>query len=58
MTEPHIQPLSEPRKNNTILYVVIGGVVLCCLCCVIGLIGQYLLENSNFSLVNVFRSII
>jgi len=53
-------PQAETPKNNNnkiILYVVIGLIVLCCLCCAVLLIGQYLLENSNFSLVNVIRNL-
>ena len=45
-----------PKNNNkTILYVVIGVIVFCCLCCIALFIGQYILENSNFSLVNISR---
>ncbi|MBK8821555.1 MAG: hypothetical protein IPN58_02805 [Anaerolineales bacterium] len=58
MTEQSILPTNDPKKNNLLLYVVIGAVILCCLCCAIGLVGQYLLESSNFSLVNIFRSTI
>ena len=47
-------PASQPKNNNkTILYVVLGVIVFCCFCCAALLIGQYLLQNSNFSLVNV-----
>jgi hypothetical protein len=43
-----------PKSNNKkILYIVLGVVAFCCLCCVVLLIGQYFLENSNFSLVTV-----
>ncbi len=47
----------EPKKNKTVIYVVVGILVLCCLCCAIALVGQYLLEHSNFSLVNTLHLI-
>ncbi len=48
-------PPVEPKKNNskTILTVVIATIVVCCLCIAALLVGQYLLENSDFSLVNL-----
>ncbi|MBK8619403.1 MAG: hypothetical protein IPN96_20335 [Anaerolineales bacterium] len=55
MTEQSTQAPGEPKKNNMVLYAVIGIVILCCLCCALAFIGQYLLENSNFSLVHLFR---
>jgi purine-cytosine permease-like protein len=58
MTEQFSETPLQPKKKNIILYVVIGIVVLCCFCCITGLIGQYLLENSGFSLVNLLRSVI
>jgi hypothetical protein len=48
----------EPKKNKTVIYVVVGVLVLCCLCCVVVFVGQYLLEHSNFSLVNTLRLIV
>lgn len=45
-------PQVEGQKNNkTTIYIVVGVVVFCCLCCAALLIGQYLLENSDFTLV-------
>ncbi len=51
LDEPASQPKTPKNNNKTILYIVLGVIVFCCLCCVALLIGQYLLENSNFSLV-------
>jgi hypothetical protein len=50
-------PPSVPQKNNTknILMIVAGVVVFCCLCCGVLLLGQYLLENSNLTLVNILH---
>ena len=53
--EPALQAETPKNNNKTILYVVLGVIVFCCLCCVALLIGQYLLENSNFSLVNALH---
>lgn len=50
--EPIIQPDAPKNNNRTILYIVLGVIIFCCLCCAVLLIGQYFLENSNFSLVN------
>jgi len=56
MNEESNAPISEkPKKNNTVLYIVIGVVVLVCICCVLLFVGQYYLENSNFSLVEIIR---
>jgi len=52
VNEPAAQ--SDQPKNNskTTLYIVIGVVLFCGLCCAALLIGQYFLEHSDFSLVN------
>jgi len=50
--EPVMQPDAPKNSNKNILYIVLGVVVFCCLCCAALLIGQYFLENSDFSLVN------
>ncbi len=55
------EPVSQPKtnKNNkTILYIVLGIVVFCCLCCIALFIGQYFLEHSNFSLVNEIHNLV
>lgn len=49
---------SEQPKKNTILYIVIGVVVLCCVCCGLVVIAQLILQNSDFSLVNIVRPIL
>lgn len=51
MTEEINIPSGQPKKNNTVLYVAIGVVALCCVCCGLALTAQYILQNSNFSLV-------
>jgi hypothetical protein len=52
INEP-VMPSNTPKNNNkTILYVVLGVIVFCCVCCVALFIGQYFLEHSGFSLVN------
>ena len=56
--EPILQTETPKNNNKTILYIVVGVIVLCCLCCAALLIGQYLLENSNFSLVHAIRDLI
>jgi len=58
MTEEINAPSEPPKKKNTILYVVIGAAVLLCFCCALLLAGQYILENSDFSLVNIIRPIL
>lgn len=57
MAEQNVQAPGEPKKNNVILFVVIGFIVLCCTCCALAFLAQYLLENSNFSLVNLLHLI-
>ncbi|MBI3162073.1 MAG: hypothetical protein HYZ23_06170 [Chloroflexi bacterium] len=48
-----------PKKDTkTILYIALGVIAFCCLCCAALLIGQYLLENSDFSLVQTMRQIV
>jgi len=56
--EQNSLPQNGSPKNKTILYVIIGAVIVCCLCCILALVGQYFLEHSNFSLVSVFRPFI
>ena len=51
--DPVVQPNTPKSNNKTILYIVLGVIVFCCLCCLALFIGQYILEHSNFSLVNV-----
>jgi hypothetical protein len=52
-----VLPPIEPKKDNkkTILMVVAGVFVLCCLCCGLLLLGQYILENSDLTLVYIFQ---
>jgi hypothetical protein len=38
-------------RTRTIAIIVVVALAFCLLCCVSGLLGQYLLENSGFSLV-------
>jgi hypothetical protein len=47
-------PPAEPgkKKPNTAIILAAGAILLCCGCIAALLIGQYLLENSDFSLVN------
>jgi hypothetical protein len=46
METPPINPVTEePRKNNTVLYVVIGAIVLCGCCSVA--IGALVLWNNG-----------
>jgi hypothetical protein len=45
-----------PKANNRTLYIVIGVIVLCFLCCGLALLAQSLLENSDFSLVNLLHT--
>lgn len=47
----------QPQKRNTILYIVIGLVVSGCFCCGAALLAQWLLENSDFTLVQIARAI-
>ena len=55
MTE-QVPPASvESKKSRTVLYVVLGIIMLCGLCCASLLIGQYILESSDFSLVYAFQ---
>ncbi|HET6594941.1 MAG TPA: hypothetical protein VFG81_04930 [Anaerolineales bacterium] len=50
METPPINPVTEePRKNNTVLYVVIGAIVLCGCCSVA--IGAWWLWNNGDSLL-------
>ena len=59
MSNESTPQIETPKNNNkTILYILIGVIVFCCLCCAALLIGQYLLENSGFSLVQVIRPLI
>jgi hypothetical protein len=48
-------PPVAPKKDNsrTIIAVVVGVIVLCCVCIATVLVAQYLLENSDFSLVRL-----
>ena len=50
-----VLPPIEPKKDNTktILMIVAGVIAFCCLCCGALLLGQYLLQNSNLTLVHV-----
>ncbi|MBC7877160.1 MAG: hypothetical protein H7Y59_08330 [Anaerolineales bacterium] len=52
-TESTTQTETPKNNNKNIIYIVLGVVVFCCLCCAALFIGQYILENSNFSLVHV-----
>ncbi len=46
METPPLTPVTEePRKNNTVLYVVIGAIVLCGCCSVA--IGAWWLWNNG-----------
>jgi|GEM_PF-2650541 len=54
MTEATTPPSGQSKKN-TVLYIVIGVVVFCCVCCGLALILQTILENSDFTLVNIIR---
>ena len=56
--EPNLQMETTKNNNKTIIYIVAGVIVFCCLCCAALLIGQYLLENSDFSLVQVMRRLV
>ncbi len=58
MTEEINDPSEQPKKNNAILYIVIGVVVLCCVCCGLALIAQLILQNSDFTLVNIISPIL
>ena len=52
-------PPPGPAKsgpNRTVL-IVVGVIVLCCGCIAALLVGQYLLENSDFTLVGLLRAI-
>jgi hypothetical protein len=43
METPPITPApEEPRKNNTILYIAIGALILCCCCVGVIVFYQYL----------------
>jgi len=58
MTEETNTPSGQLKKNNTVLYIVIGVAVLCCACCGLALIAQLILQNSDFSLVNIVSTIL
>ena len=57
MTEEINTPSEQPKKNM-VLYIVIGVVILCCVCCGFALILQLILENSDFTLVNIIRPVL
>lgn len=57
MTEEINTPSEQPKKNM-VLYIVIGAVILCCVCCGFALVLQLVLENSDFTLVNIIRPIL
>lgn len=57
MTEEINTPPEQPKKNM-VLYIVIGVVILCCVCCGFALILQLILENSDFTLVNIIRPVL
>ena len=57
MAEETNTPSEQPKKN-IVLYVVIGIAVICCVCCGIAMILQVILENSDFTLVNIIRPIL
>jgi uncharacterized protein involved in exopolysaccharide biosynthesis len=57
MTEEINIPPEQPKKNNTVLYIVIGIAALCCICCGLALVAQLILQNSDFTLVNIIRPI-
>ena len=57
MAEETNTPSEQPKKN-IVLYVVIGIAVICCVCCGIAMILQLILENSDFTLVNIIRPIL
>lgn len=58
MSEAPAPKVEGPKNNKTTIYIVIGVVVFCCLCCAALLIGQYLLENSGFTLVQTASQIV
>ena len=58
LDEPASQLIAPKNNNKTILYIVFGIIIFCCLCCAALLIGQYILENSDFSLVHAIRHLI
>ena len=55
MNDPQMPPVitEEPKKNNTLLYVIIGVVVLCGCCATLGALywlwnnGDRLLQGTN-----------
>jgi hypothetical protein len=49
--ESNLPKEAQKRDNKNIILIVAGVIIFCCLCCAALLVGQYLLENSNFSLV-------
>ena len=57
MTEEINTPSEQPKKNM-VLYIVIGAGILCCVCCGFALVLQLILENSDFTLVNIIRPIL
>lgn len=58
MTEEINTPPEQPRNKKTMLYIAIGIAVLCCACCGLALIFQLVLQNSDFTLVNIFPPIL
>ncbi len=50
---PDAAPPASPQKNNRLGVILIAGVLLCCACLGALLVGQYLLENSDFTLVKL-----
>lgn len=57
MAEETNTPPEQPKKN-IVLYVVIGIAVICFVCCGIAMVLQLILENSDFTLVNIIRPIL
>jgi|JI10StandDraft_1071094.scaffolds.fasta_scaffold168322_3 hypothetical protein len=57
MAEETNTPSEQPKKN-IVLYVVIGIAVICFVCCGIAMVLQLILENSDFTLVNIIRPIL
>jgi hypothetical protein len=53
-----LPPPAQPNRNKNIIYVAIGAIILCCLCCAAMLAVQYILENSDATLVNIPRPIL
>jgi flagellar basal body-associated protein FliL len=56
--EPAMQSNAPKNGNKKILYIVLGVAAFCLFCCAALLIGQYFLENSDFSLVYSGRLIV